>query len=886
MGFILPILYTTIATLIVVRVVELVIQVVEIIIHLVTIILGYTPDSQTIEYFEVENFPLFPNNDRNNPLSTVILDSIINETDLISNLIYTSTFRDMKGNFRQFMKFIEDGNYFESFPEVESYIIVVDYDEIAVTLLAIHGEATTTEQAKADALSDKEWIQYWLQENKVYDVGENLLGDESASTSTTPGTPASDGFTVTPSANHFDVDLTSEAVTSDAVDVSQIWTVLFGTIVYNSGPDNYSVDATNGVDTITLPYTIPSKPTELHYIVYYYINSDPSLTLLFVYKVGEGTYSILDDIESPIDIDGTTLQAVPAIPLRISNSNYTTFGATKAQQIEDLCEFVDLDPQELLDGVLNDPNINPGFVDNIYLNFGVRLKDTSQVGMEYLFNMCENLFAGQVVTKALYEATPPGDDEPLNNIIVTSEDNKWVFQFNYITFKHTTLIEIDADSGSTENGIYYSDMSRFNDAGLLAFPYFISSAKGNYNVGFKADDLTEVADFLLGNGVVNPGEVSAEGTDWLQVTTRLTYNNTTPVLLDPDDAVSTLIHLTPDRVYENNGAGVLRAVEQAAKETTSGQSVTYYEATTAGLTAYTLTAPIGALKVIDGDSSKFRFVKFNLGGEKEIMAPLIHSFIRERSKTSVTKLFLNGAHLSLYVAHYEVIEPVTLSILEAAIILVLIIVVIVVVVISIGTAAPAAAALITTLATASLAVAAVIILKLLVAIAIVMVLHFLLKQAVISVSKKDAALAIMLAIIGSIAISAISAGGLGEMTTLDMALAGLTAIENVTLVYETRDKETADELAVDQDAFEKEAQERNELFLGKVDALAEIQEEIFGAGGKGTFDLINNSLRASNNGMYAEHIYRLNDDYPEVPFMLYEIELVMEAQIDPQMTFV
>lgn len=888
MALVLQIIFPLVPIFIVEKVVEVVIQIVEVVIHLINILLGWEPDTQIIEYFEVENVPLFTNNDRNNPLTNVILGAIFNNDDIAGELIYASTFRDMKGNFREFMRFIENGNYFESFPGVESYIVVVDYDEIAATLLSIHGEATTTEQAKADALSDIEWVQYWLQENRIYDVGLNELGEGTASTSTSPGTPAADGFTVTPSANHFEVDITSEAVTSDSMTASQVWEVIFGSIVYNSGPDNYNVDATNGTDIITLPYTIPSKPLQMHYIVYYHVNSNPTKQLLFVYKIGEGTYPLLDDIEDPIDIPTADLQAVPAVPLRISNSNYTTFGATKAQQIEDILDIVDLDPQALLDLVLNDPDLNPGQVDNIYLNFGVRLKDTSQAGLAYLYNMCENLFAGQVATKALYDATPPGDDPPLNTMITTTDDNKAVFQWNYITFNFTTLAEIDGDTGSVENGIYYSDMSKFNSSNILEYPYFISSAKGTYNVGFKADDLTEVANFLAGSGTVNPGIVSTEGTNWLQVTTRLAYNNPSPVLLDPDNTTSTLVYLTPDRIYENNGAGVLRAVEQAALATLEGQSITYYEATIAGLIAYELVAPIGALKVIDGDTSKFRMVKFNLAGEKEIMAPMIHSFIKDQSKTSVTKLFLNGAHLSIYIADYQVIQPASLSVLEAALALVLIIVVIVVVVISLGSAGPAAAALITTLASIGLVAASILLFKLILSILIVFLLQYLLKKAVTALAKKDAALAIIVAIIGTIAIAAYSSGGLGDMTTLDMALAGISIVDNVTMVFEVRTAELEENLETDQASFDREAEERKDIFYTQVDALAEVQEEVFGVGSVplGTFDLMNNSLRAQPNSMYAEHLYTLNESYTEIPFMLYEIEPLMDAQVSTEAAFI
>ena len=282
--------------------------------------------------------------------------------------------------------------------------------------------------------------------------------------------------------------------------------------------------------------------------------------------------------------------------------------------------------------------------------------DTSQSGMGYLFNMFENLFPSQGITQGTYNNTPASDDKPQNNILITCDDYEYAFQWSYITYEFTDLATINANSGSKENGIYYSDMSRFDSNNILKYNYYVSSGKGTYNVGYKADNLDEVQDFLDGNGVPNPGTTSGEATNWLQVTERMSYNNPSPVLQESDGTTSSIIYLTPDAVYENNGSGVLRYVQQAAAETTIGQSITYYCVKPSGLDAYTVHAPIGALKVVDGDTGKFKVVKFNLGAKEDLMAPFIHNFIADLSNQEVSRLFLAGAHASIYIAHYEVIE--------------------------------------------------------------------------------------------------------------------------------------------------------------------------------------------------------------------------------------
>ena len=663
---------------VVVSIVEAVVQVVEMVVQLIMVLLGFDGGStQIIEYFEVRNYPLFDDVDHKNPIQQSLLQSILADKDLSTSLIYNLVFRSLRGNVKDFMKFIENGNYFEGFPELDSYIAIVDYTEVTAALQTLTGVACTSEASALKALSQADWVKYWLQENKGYDVGANLLGTEYREVTTGPYTPASDTVNVTPSLNHFDIAITSALAPSDDVLADNRWQVDLGAVVYNPIPDTYTIEVYNAAGvTRILPYTVPTKPTELHYVVEYYQNSTPSRTYLFVYKVGEGTYTDLDTVEEPINIDNSVLQAINAVPLRISNSNYTTFGATKKQQIEDLLAILNLDAEEIINGVLSDSGLATGDVDNVYVNFGVRMWDTSQAGMSYLFRMFENLYPAQGTTQGTYDNTASGDTKPTNNILTTTEDKNDAFQFNYITYTFTSLADIDANSGSAENGIYYSDMSKFGSDGLLQYPYYSSSGKGTYNVGYKADDLDEVQDFLDGNGVINPGTTTTEAADWLQVTERMSYNNPTPNLLESDGSASTLIYLTPDMVYKNNGSGVLQMLQQASEETTSGQSITYYCVKANGLDAYTVAAPIAAMRVVDGATGRFKTVKFNLGAKNDLMVPFVYTFIKDLSHTQQGQLFLAGAHVSIYVAHYEVIHHAGMDFLTALVMIIIIIVIV------------------------------------------------------------------------------------------------------------------------------------------------------------------------------------------------------------------
>ena len=195
---------------VIVFIVEAVVQVVEMVVQLIMVLLGWDSGyTQIIEYYEVHNIPLFDDVDNKNPLLNSLIRSIVNNQDIASNLIYHTAFRSLKGNVKDFMDFIDNGNYFENFPTVESYILTIDYTELTAALNTLNGVPCTPEGSYLRALSKVDWAKYWLQENAGYNVGTNTIGEDHSTTSTSPITPAADTVTVTPSLNHFDIDITS-----------------------------------------------------------------------------------------------------------------------------------------------------------------------------------------------------------------------------------------------------------------------------------------------------------------------------------------------------------------------------------------------------------------------------------------------------------------------------------------------------------------------------------------------------------------------------------------------------------------------------------------------------------------------------------------------------
>jgi len=918
---------------ILVSIVESVIQVVEVIIHLIMVILGLVSGtSQTIEYFEVFNFPLYSSLEQTNSLLNVVLSSVLKNVDITKNLLYSLVFSSLKINIREYMDFIDDGHYFEGFPTIESHILVIDYTELGDALATLNGAPCTPENSYLRALSNADWIKYWLQENKEYNVGTNSMGAGSVVVNTPTSTAASTGQTqstnftssitdtaatadsfivnstsaITTSATtststyavntEFVVEITDEITTSDSVDVDQKWYVNFGDTVYNAISDTYTITVYNTSGTTRiLPYTVPTKPLQLHYVSLYYIDSNPTRRYSFVYQVGAGTYTDLDVVENAIAMDGTILEVIPDVPLRLSNANYTSFGATKAQQIEDLLDLAGIDAASSLDAILTDADLEPGDLDHIYVKFGVKLWDTSQTGMNYLFELCQNLFPAQGITQGAYDATPTQDDKPTNTIVVTSEDSKYVFQFNYLTFAFTTLATIDADTGSIENGIYYSNLSKFNSDGLLVYPYYNSSGKGTYNVGYVADTLAQVQDFLDGNGVVNPGSTTTEAANWLQTTTRLSYNNTTPVLQDPDGTTSEIIYLTPDRVYENNGAGVLRAVERASEETTSGQSITYYRITKTGLDAYTMAAPIGALKVIDGASGFFRTVKFNLADKEDIMAPFIYTFIKNLSNKSVSDLFLLGAHASIYVAHYEVIETSPMGFFEA---LVLLVVIVVIIYFAWQAGKELIAKIVLELAavTGIVAVTTVLLQILIPVIIKQVIIQIIVQEIITAVAADNETLALIIGLIAAVAAGSHEGGsidfnagtfdlgsfsGVGDLSLMDFGKIAVQFFQYFNTVQTVQLEKAENQLRIDTEEFKADSARKDAILNAELEAIEKVREGLYEGGQFAYSELISSGKRGNLNALYPEHLYAIYNGQAESEFVSYEFDVLINLQIDP-----
>ena len=496
-------------------IVDVVIGIVDAVLAPVANLLGYE-DGETansdVELFEVHNQALFEKPDRK-ASAEVIVDAIINNRDIAEALRYATLFQNGKQNVKKFVDYISNSKYFEGFPTLKGNVMTVDYDEVDSVLTTLNSAPCTISNAKLGTLFVNPWQKYWLQENKAY-VHETTTFYHS----------------------------------------SAYYVVNVSNSVYNSSSNNYTLRLGNPLANFT-GFNIPSKPTGLHYIVNYYLDSAPSVNKLFVYKVGAGTYSGLDDPNTQITTTGSdTLSVLPAIPLRLNNVNFNASGqsTTKRDKIIGLANTVGLDAENIIAEVMADvaaTNIAnyQNKVDHVYLNFGVRIWDTSQTAMNYGFRFLSTLQPGQGVTKAIYDSTPSSDEKPYNTILVTAGDYKLAFTWAYITYANYSLTAINnAGSGSDIYEKYYSDPSRFNASNQLTSTYYVSSGVNTYNVGYFCTTAAHVTAYI-GGTLTQESSYSSEAADWMQPTQAITFSG---VIVNSDNTISNAGGLRTSEIYE------------------------------------------------------------------------------------------------------------------------------------------------------------------------------------------------------------------------------------------------------------------------------------------------------------------------------------------------
>ena len=505
-------------------IVDVVVGIVDAVLAPIANLLGFTDgdDGSSVFTFEVHNQPLFSEPDKR-ASAEVIANAIVNSRDISGDLLYAASFLNGKRSVKKFVDFIDNGDYFEGFPSLKGNILTIDYDEIDDILTSAstayngnggHGAPVTIDTAKLGTLFVVTWQKYWLQQNKGY-VHETSTFYHSGS----------------------------------------YYTVNVNNSVYNSSNSTYTLRIGNPLANFT-GFTIPIKPLGLHYVVTYHLDSAPNVNKLFIYKVpatgSSGVYPNLDSPSTTMTTAGSdTLSVLPAIPLRLNNTNFDASGQNTARRdkIIALVEKVGLDAQSLIATTMQDvadASIAANKIDHVYLNFGVRFYDTSQIAMNYAFRFISTLYPGQGTTKAIYDSTPAADEKPYNTLLVEADNYKFAFTYAYITFANYSLSAINAaGAGSDIYEKYYSNSAKFT-GGYLTSTYYTSSNENSYNVGYFVSNTTELAAYIAGT-LTQESAYSSEAANWMQPTVALTF---TGILVNADNSTNSSGSVRPSALYE------------------------------------------------------------------------------------------------------------------------------------------------------------------------------------------------------------------------------------------------------------------------------------------------------------------------------------------------
>jgi len=505
-------------------IVDVVVGIVDAVLAPIANLLGFTDgsDGSTVFTFEVHNQNLFEKPDRK-ASAEVIANAIINSRDISGDLLYAATYQSGKRNVRKFVDFIDDGDYFEGFPELKGNILTIDYDEIDDILTSAssayngnggHGAPVTIDNARLGTLFVIPWQKYWLQQNKAY-VHETSVFTHSGTATT--------------------VNLSNS--------------------IHNSSDKTYTMRTGSPLSNFG-GFNIPLKPLGLHYVVNYHLDSAPNVNKLFIYKVpaagSSGVYTNLDTPSTTMTTAGSdTLSVLPAIPLRLNNTNFNASGqnTAKRDKIIALVDKVGLDAENLIATVMedvSDASIAANKIDHVYLNFGVRFYDDSQIAMNYAFRFISTLFPGQGTTKAIYDSTPSGDVKPYNTLLVEADNYKFAFTYAYITFANYSLSAINAAGASSDiYARYHANSAKFT-GGYLTSTYYTSSNENSYNVGYFVSNTTELAAYIAGT-LTQESAYSSEAANWMQPTQLIAYSG---VLINADNSTNSDGVIRPSALYE------------------------------------------------------------------------------------------------------------------------------------------------------------------------------------------------------------------------------------------------------------------------------------------------------------------------------------------------
>ncbi len=611
---------------------------------------------ETIKTFRVYNQPLFAFPDTSD-MSGAILCSILRNEDMATHM-QRAMFSNMNmGHLRRFNKRLDDEElYSPGYPDVGISLGLETNSDIQDAVDDVYGRSMDIWYARAGTFTPFDWITHEL----------------SNSTSQTDFT-----YILTSSVTEITPHYVLMA-SAHGGNIGEIQNALFGF----DGTANVVIEYTDALDEVvteTFSTNIgPISTTESHYIVgvgytdYVAGSVSDSLFDIWAYDVSDGTYP---DLALPDFHFGSTVgqtECFPPVPVRVKNVNFTdpTSGLDEDEIIKLLDKF-GIKPDLLIDELEDDTSVDMDLMDNIFINFGVRVWDESEAGRQYLYTFFALVLEYLVETSSAddeiecthssdtYVNEDPDDpDDPdeyikapaCHSITVNTEETNFEFFFSTIRNTFYTMAEVEADSDLSL--IYYSDSGTFHS----------SSGEFLRPAGYRGMNTDDVDNWLDPNkeGVKSHRTIPTGDLGWDNLKPQVTIKNWSGTIYD---ATGTVLPAGTDMIPEYVYTKYLLGIRIIRPEPIVGvREVTYYAVVPdVGIDAITVYGMGAQVLVQDTEfPDEQRFVKLATNRTNALTVPFMFGIVEnvydDGQMHDKVDALVSSMHVSIYVADITTVE--------------------------------------------------------------------------------------------------------------------------------------------------------------------------------------------------------------------------------------
>lgn len=192
------------------------------------------------------------------------------------------------------------------------------------------------------------------------------------------------------------------------------WTIT--SIVYNSGPDNFTVNISHGTlpdDTITQPGYIKVRTL----VVTYHADTDPSTEWFYwLYVLDSGTYPDIDPGASVL----SNLEMLPVAILKREGGDINADKTTEEYKTtKRLIDTLDLNLDDIITNV--NENTDYALVQDLFINFAVCPSSEPEIVSKLLWEIFHNLAVVNGITSNTGEYYATFEEQDVNNAMVWND---------------------------------------------------------------------------------------------------------------------------------------------------------------------------------------------------------------------------------------------------------------------------------------------------------------------------------------------------------------------------------------------------------------------------------------------------------------------------------